>query len=70
VNKSFHNVETRKSPFGDYRIGYALTGGRWTIRKTGRQHYTAWEARPRWPNGLGCFHARTLAEVSAKLSSL
>jgi hypothetical protein len=24
--RSFHNIETRKSPFGNYRIGYGKSG--------------------------------------------
>lgn len=74
MNKSFDNIESRKSPFGNYRVGYSRTGSVWRITKVGRQMYQAMERRvlgaDRKAGGIGCFHARTLAEVSAKLSSL
>jgi hypothetical protein len=60
---NYHNIEHKKNSDGS-RTGYARTSTIYRIK--GRSgHWLAYEK-----NGVGCFAARTLLEVSEKLGSL
>ncbi len=70
--KSHHNIESSKSPFGNYRIGYGSNGVVFKI--TGSSGYFVAEPAPNVPANKGKPYNRltasTLSGLSKKLSAL
>lgn len=67
--KSYHNIESRKSPFGDYYVGYSDDGRGWRIR--GRSGNWTAIANVTCQGSLNRLMGYdTLAEISAELEKI
>ena len=62
--KTPHNIEARKFPGHDYRVGYDAHGYAWRIRGTTGGYI----ARPSRTDRYGCICADTLADMGSLLS--